>query len=99
MFDDDDEDVIELSTNAHRSQRAVMSPEAAKNEEVMFVDVEGTPSETESPVVGMKRKAESPPILTVPQVVTVSVPTIRSALQEDDSNPVKLKIKVSIILS
>ena len=95
MFDDDDDDVVDLPSNARNSQRTVLvSPPRPKTEQedVLFVDVEGTPSENESPMAGTKRKAESPP--SGHQVVSVSVPTVRSTMLEEDSNPVKLKIKV-----
>ena len=95
MFDDDDDDVVDLPSNARNSQRTVVvSPPRPKTEpeDVLFVDVEGTPSENESPMAGTKRKAESPP--SAHQVVSVSVPTVRATMLEEDSNPVKLKIKV-----
>lgn len=96
MFDDDEEDGIDLPSNVRSTQRVTMTPPPPPKreiEDVVFVDVEGNPSETESPQAGTKRKAESPPHVPVPQVVSVSVPTIRSASVEEDSNPVKLKIK------
>ena len=97
MFDDDDDDMVDLPSNARNSQRTVVvSPPRpkTKTEDVLFVDVEGTPSENESPMAGTKRKAESPP--SAHQVVSVSVPTVRSTMLEEDSNPVKLKIKVGL---
>ena len=101
MFDDDEEDGIDLPSNVRSTQRVAMTPPPPPKreiEDVVFVDVEGNPSETESPQAGTKRKADSPPHVPVPQVVSVSVPTIRSASVEEDSNPVKLKIKVRPIL-
>ena len=96
MFDDDDEDAVDLPTNVRPTQRVSITPPPVRKEpeDILFVDVEGTQSENESPAAGSKRKAESPPHVPTPQLVSVSVPTIRSSVSEEDSNPVKLKIKV-----
>ena len=96
MFDDDDEDAVDLPTNVRPTQRVTPPPIRKEPDDILFVDVEGTQSENESPAAGTKRKAESPPHVSAPQLVSVSVPTIRSSVSEEDSNPVKLKIKVII---
>ena len=65
------------------------------------IDVEGNPSETESPVAGSKRPAESP--ISGPPPKMVALPEIifkqdsifkQEGSKEEDSNPFKLKIKV-----